>query len=128
MVCLTADEEQALLAKTRAGTTEHRIAERAKIALLVHQGKTNLEIAEQFRCRLARPPDKRRPRILAEEGLLCDSSITIKDGPEPLQNLHLQFTFSPHRLAANAGPRGRLQVGKEFTQLALISGFANEAP
>jgi hypothetical protein len=48
VVCLTADEEQALLAKTRAGTTEHRIAERAKIVLLAHQGKTNLEIAEQW--------------------------------------------------------------------------------
>jgi hypothetical protein len=39
VVCLTADEEQALLAGTRAGTTEHRIAERAKIVLLAHQGE-----------------------------------------------------------------------------------------
>jgi hypothetical protein len=62
VVCLTADEEQALLAKTRAGTTEHRIAERAKIVLLAHQGKTNLEIAEQLDTRSARV-SKWRPRF-----------------------------------------------------------------
>ena len=54
MVTLTADEEQALRAKTRAGTTEHRIAERAKIVLLAYEGKTNLEIAEQLDTRPAR--------------------------------------------------------------------------
>ena len=54
MVTLTADEEQALRAKTRAGTTEHRIAERAKIVLLAYEGKTNLEIAEQLDTRPVR--------------------------------------------------------------------------
>ena len=54
VVTLTADEEQALRAKTGAGTTEHRIAERAKIVLLAYEGKTNLEIAEQLDTRPAR--------------------------------------------------------------------------
>jgi transposase len=60
-----------LLAKTRAGTTEHRIAERAKIVLLAHQGKTNLEIAEQLDTRSARVSKwRRRFAELGLKGLL----------------------------------------------------------
>ena len=67
VISLTADEEQALRAKTRSGTTEYRIAERAKIVLLAHQGKTNLEIAEQLDTRPARVSKWRRR--FAELGL-----------------------------------------------------------
>ena len=67
MISLTVDEEQALRAKMRAGTTEHRIAERAKIVLLAHEGKTNLEIAEQLDTRPARVSKWRRR--FAELGL-----------------------------------------------------------
>jgi len=67
VISLTADEEQALRAKTRAGTTEHRIAERANIVLLAHRGKTNLEIAEQLDTKPARVSKWRRR--FAELGL-----------------------------------------------------------
>jgi len=60
VISLTTDEEQALQAKTRAGTTEHRIAERAKIVLLAHQGKSNLEIAKKLNTRPARVSKWRR--------------------------------------------------------------------
>ncbi|MCC7061076.1 MAG: helix-turn-helix domain containing protein [Burkholderiaceae bacterium] len=74
MISLTTDEEQALLAKTRAGTTEHRIVERAKIVLLAHQGRTNLEIAKQLGARPARVSKWRRR--FAECGL---SSLLDED-------------------------------------------------
>ena len=38
----------------RAGTNEHRLVERAKVILLAHQGKSNLEIAEELKTRAAR--------------------------------------------------------------------------
>src|ERR1700730_797633 len=51
---LTREEEQTLRQWARAGTSEHRLVERAKVILLAHQGKSNLEIAEQLRTRPAR--------------------------------------------------------------------------
>src|SRR5450755_3770883 len=53
-VSLTADEERTLRQWARAGTSEHRMVERAKVVLLAHQGKSNLEIAQQLRTRPAR--------------------------------------------------------------------------
>src|SRR5471030_2889602 len=54
VVCLTAEEEQALRQGTKAGTSEHRLVERAKVILLLNQGKDNLEIARQLKTRPAR--------------------------------------------------------------------------
>ena len=53
-VSLTSDEERTLRQWARAGTSEHRMVERAKVVLLAHQGKSNLEIAQQLRTRPAR--------------------------------------------------------------------------
>jgi transposase len=52
---LTPEEEQTLRQWARAGTSEHRMVERAKVILLLaHQGKSNLEIAEHLKTRPAR--------------------------------------------------------------------------
>jgi transposase len=51
---LTQQEEQTLRQWARAGTGEHRMVERAKVILLAHQGKSNLEIADHLRTRPAR--------------------------------------------------------------------------
>jgi transposase len=51
---LTQEEEQTLRQWARAGTSEHRMVERAKVILLAHEGKSNLEIAERLRTRPAR--------------------------------------------------------------------------
>jgi len=53
-ISLTSEEEQALRQWTRAGTTQHRMVERAKVILLVHEGKSNLEIARRLKTRPAR--------------------------------------------------------------------------
>ena len=53
-ICLTGEEEQVLRQWARAGTSEHRMVERAKVILLAHQGKSNLEIAEHLNTRPAR--------------------------------------------------------------------------
>src|ERR1022692_569214 len=53
-VSLTSDEEQTLRQWARAGTSEHCMVERAKVILLAHQGKSNLEIAEHLQTRTAR--------------------------------------------------------------------------
>src|SRR5271165_5491720 len=53
-ICLTAEEEQTLRQWARAGTSEHRMVERAKVVLLAHQGKSNLEIAAHLKTRPAR--------------------------------------------------------------------------
>jgi transposase len=54
VVSLTGEEEQILREWTRAGTSEHRLVERAKVILLLHQGVANLEIARQLNTRPAR--------------------------------------------------------------------------
>lgn len=53
-VSLSADEEQTLRQWARAGTSEHRRVERAKVIVLLNQGVANLEIARQLRTRPAR--------------------------------------------------------------------------
>src|SRR6266702_2048473 len=53
-ISFTSEEEQILLQWARAGTSEHRMVERAKVILFAHQGKSNLEIAEQLKTRPAR--------------------------------------------------------------------------
>src|SRR2546422_357862 len=53
-ISLTSEEEQTLRQWTRAGTTQHRRVERAKVILLVHEGKSNLEIARRLKTRPAR--------------------------------------------------------------------------
>ena len=53
-ISLTSEEEQTLRQWTRAGTTQHRMVERAKVILLVHEGKSNLEIARRLKTRPAR--------------------------------------------------------------------------
>jgi transposase len=54
VVSLTPEEEQTLRQWTRAGTSEHRLVERAKVILLLNQGVANLEIARQLKTRPAR--------------------------------------------------------------------------
>ena len=54
VVSLTAEEEQTLRQWARAGTSEHRLVERAKVILLLNQGVANLEIARQLKTRPAR--------------------------------------------------------------------------
>src|ERR1700722_9368212 len=53
-ISLTSEEEQALRQWARAGTSEQRMVERAKVILLAHQGKSNLEIARHLKTRPAR--------------------------------------------------------------------------
>jgi transposase len=53
-ICLTPEEEQTLRQWARAGTSEHRMVERAKVILLANQGKSNLEIAAHLKTRPAR--------------------------------------------------------------------------
>jgi transposase len=60
VICLTSEEEQILRQWARAGTSEHRIVERANVILLAHQGKSNLEIAARLRTRPARVSKWRR--------------------------------------------------------------------
>lgn len=60
MVSLTAEEEQTLRRWARTGTSEHRLVERAKVILLLHQGKANVEIARQLQTRPARVSKWRR--------------------------------------------------------------------
>ena len=43
---LSPEEEQTLRRWTAAGTNENRLVERAKVVLLLGQGKTNLEVAQ----------------------------------------------------------------------------------
>ena len=54
VVSLTAEEEKTLRQWARAGTSEHRLVERAKVILLLNQGKANFEIARQLKTRPAR--------------------------------------------------------------------------
>src|SRR5580704_6589489 len=53
-ISLTPEEEQALRQWVRAGTSESRMVERAKVILLANQGRSNLEIAQLLRTRPAR--------------------------------------------------------------------------
>jgi transposase len=53
-ISLTSEEEQALRQWARAGTSEQRMVERAKVILLAHEGKSNLEIARHLKTRPAR--------------------------------------------------------------------------
>ena len=59
-ICLTSGEEGLLRQWARAGTSEHRMVERAKVILLAHQGKSNLEIAAHLKTRPARVSKWRR--------------------------------------------------------------------
>jgi transposase len=54
VVSLTHEEEQTLRRWARTGTSEHRLVERARVILLLNEGKTNLEIARQLNTRPAR--------------------------------------------------------------------------
>ena len=54
VIDLTYEEEQTLRQWARAGTSEHRMVERAKVILLAHQGQSNLEIAKHWKTRPAR--------------------------------------------------------------------------
>jgi transposase len=54
VVSLTPEEEQTLRRWARTGTSEHRLVERARVILLLNEGKTNLEIARQLNTRPAR--------------------------------------------------------------------------
>lgn len=54
VITLSPDEESALKQWLRAGTTEHRMAERAQIVLLAGQGQSTVEIARRLRTRAAR--------------------------------------------------------------------------
>src|SRR4051794_32380785 len=54
VVSLTAEEEQTLRQWARAGTSEHRLVERAKVILLLNEGKANLEVARQLKTRPGR--------------------------------------------------------------------------
>jgi transposase len=54
MVSLTPEEEQTLRRWARTGTNEHRLVERARVILLLNEGKANLEIARQLNTRPAR--------------------------------------------------------------------------
>jgi transposase len=60
VVSLTSEEEQVLRQWARAGTTEQRLVERAKVILLVHQGVANVEIARRLKTRPARVSKWRR--------------------------------------------------------------------
>lgn len=51
---LTKQERQTLVQWTSAGTTEHRLVERAQILLLAAEGRSTREIADQLRTRTAR--------------------------------------------------------------------------
>ena len=53
-VSLTIEEQQTLRGWARTGTSEHRLVERAKVILLLNEGKSNLEIARQLNTRPAR--------------------------------------------------------------------------
>jgi len=53
-VSLTIEEQQTLRRWARTGTSEHRLVERAKVILLLNEGKSNLEIARQLNTRPAR--------------------------------------------------------------------------
>src|SRR5271169_2928777 len=54
VIRLTEEELKVLRSWTRRGKTEHRLAERARIVLLAHEGHTNEEIAERLETRTAR--------------------------------------------------------------------------
>lgn len=57
---LTPEEEKTLRGWARAGTSEQRLVERAKVILLLDQGMANLEIARQLNTRPARVSKWRR--------------------------------------------------------------------
>ncbi len=54
VITLKPDEESALKQWLRAGTTEHRMSERAQIVLLASQGQSTVAIARRLRTRPAR--------------------------------------------------------------------------
>lgn len=53
-IALTTEEEQTLRKWARAGTSQHRMVERAQVILLANQGKGNLEVARELNTRPAR--------------------------------------------------------------------------
>ena len=52
-IVLSADEEKTLTMWTRAGTTEQRVAERARIVLAAARGDATTAIAHRLRARAA---------------------------------------------------------------------------
>jgi len=54
VISLTAEEESTLNQWLRAGTTEHRLAERARIVLLASHGQNTSQIVQDLRTRPAR--------------------------------------------------------------------------
>ena len=62
---LTEQERQTLVQWTSAGTTEHRLVERAQIILLAAEGRSTRDIADQLRTRTARV-SKWRTRFATE--------------------------------------------------------------
>ena len=75
---LTEEERQTLSQSTSAGTTEHRLVERARIILLAAEGRSTRDIAGQLRTRTARV-SKWRTRFAKERlGGLSDAARTGK--------------------------------------------------
>lgn len=60
VVSLTAEEELTLHQWVRAGTSEQRLVERAKVILLLNQGVANVEVARRLKTRPARVSKWRR--------------------------------------------------------------------
>jgi len=54
VLTLNTEEESPLRQWVRAGTTEHRLAERAPMVLLASQGQSTVQIARTLRTRPAR--------------------------------------------------------------------------
>ena len=60
VVALKPEEEQMLRRWARTGTSEHRLVERARVILLLNEGKANLEVARLLNTRPARVSKWRR--------------------------------------------------------------------
>lgn len=86
---LTVEEEKTLRGWARRGKTEQRIAERARIVLLSHEGMTVIKIAERLRTRPARV-SKWRQRFA--EGRLSALSDAARPG-------------KPHKYTGETGKR-----------------------
>jgi transposase len=54
MIRLSSEERQTLQSWVRSGTTEARVVERARMILLLDEGKTNMEVGERLQTRAAR--------------------------------------------------------------------------
>ena len=104
--CLSADEERELRTKTQSATTEHRIVERAKIVLLAHEGKTNLEIAEELDTSPVRVSKWRRRFV---EAGLCGLLDEEREGRPATYDREtdrrvLALLDEPHQRPMGSGP------------------------